>query len=65
MVSQAEPLVGWDAIPLLRDDPIAPGEQRRIGFCFLAGDEAATVMRNAGRFYLWEGKFIGEAVVVS
>jgi hypothetical protein len=64
MVSQAEPLTGWDALPLLRDDALAPGQQRRLGFCFLSGEAAATIMRDAGRFYLWEGKFIGEAVVV-
>ena len=63
MVSQAEPLMGWDAIPLLGEGALAPGERRRLGFYFLSGEEAARVIRDAGRFYLWEGKFVGEAVV--
>jgi len=57
------PLQVWDALPLLRDDPFAPGETRRIGFVFLAGEEAATELRHAGKFYLWDGRFIGEAIV--
>jgi hypothetical protein len=31
---------------------------------FLSGKEAADVLRKAGTFYLWEGRFVGEAVVV-
>jgi hypothetical protein len=31
---------------------------------FLSGEEAAQIMIKAGKFYLWEGRFIGEAVVV-
>jgi hypothetical protein len=64
MVSRSEPLVGWGAFLLLRTEAPAPGDRRRIGFCFLSGDEAATIMRNAGKFYLWEGRFIGEAEVI-
>jgi hypothetical protein len=41
-----------------------PGEQRRVGFFFLSGEEAAVIMREAGTFYLWEGRFVGEAKVV-
>jgi hypothetical protein len=41
-----------------------PGDRRRLGFVFLSGEEAAEIMRRAGRFYLWEGGFIGEADVV-
>lgn len=62
--SRDEPLETWDALPLLRDAPLEPGERRRLGFVFLSGDEAAHALREAGRFYLWEGRFIGEAVVV-
>ena len=51
---------GW---PLL-DSPFAPGERRRLGFVFLDGEEAASVFRKAGKFYLWEGRFIGEATVI-
>ena len=32
---------------------------------FLAGKEAAEILRKAGTFYLWEGRLIGEAVVVA
>ncbi|WP_245968691.1 hypothetical protein [Hephaestia caeni] len=65
MVSDAEPLQGWDALLLLRDQPLRPGEERRLGFVFLSGQEAADTFKTAGQFYLWEGRFIGEATVVS
>jgi len=32
---------------------------------FLSGEKAATIMRNAGRFFLWEGRAIGEAKVIA
>ena len=63
-VSKSTPLIGYDAWPLL-DEPLAPGGHRRVGFVFFAGEEAADVFRKAGIFYLWEGRFVGEAVVVS
>lgn len=63
-VSKSSPLICWDAWPLL-EEPLAPGDRRRVGFVFLSGEEAADILRKAGRFYLWEGRFIGEAVVVS
>jgi hypothetical protein len=31
---------------------------------FLSGKMAADIFRKAGIFYLWEGRFIGEAVVI-
>jgi hypothetical protein len=62
-VSKAAPLIGYDAWPIL-EEPLAPGGQRRLGFVFLSGEKAADVFRKAGIFYLWEGRFIGEAVVV-
>jgi len=43
---------------------MAPGDHRRVGFVFLSGEEAVTELRKVGRFYLWEGRFIGEAVIV-
>ena len=64
LLSKAEPLTGYDAWPILNNDPLLPGETRRLGFYFLARDEAVALMRNAGRFYLWEGGVIGEATVV-
>lgn len=65
MVSTAEPLQGWDAIPLLHDQPLCPGESRRVGFVFLTPEEALPAINEAGRFYLWEGRFIGEARVIA
>jgi hypothetical protein len=63
-VSKMDPIIGYDGWPLLGDTPLEPGEQRRLGFVFLSGEEAAEIMRNARTFYLWEGGFIGEATVV-
>ena len=63
-VSRQEPAVGYDGWPLLAGIPTEPGEQRRLGFVFLSGEEAANIMRDAGFFYLWEGRFIGEAKVI-
>jgi hypothetical protein len=52
----------WDAYPLLGDLEMKPGESRKaVGFVFLSGEAAAAKMRAAGKFYLWEGGFIGEA----
>jgi len=62
-VSKAEPITGWDAFPQLGGNPMKPGERRRLGLVFLTEDGARAI-RDAGKFYLWEGKFIGEASVV-
>jgi hypothetical protein len=48
---------------LLDGEPILLGQPRRLGFVFLSSD-SADVFRAARKFYLWEGKIIGEAVVV-
>jgi hypothetical protein len=63
MVSQAQPLVGYDGWPQLGDIPLEPGDQRRLAFVFFS-DDGADLIRRAGKFYLWEGGFIGEAHVV-
>lgn len=55
----------WDGWPLLGDQPLAPGEKRRLGFYFISGEEAVKAMRRSGRFLLWEGHVIGEARLVS
>jgi hypothetical protein len=34
-------------------------EQRRLGFVFLSGEEAADALRNVGIFYLWEAALSG------
>jgi hypothetical protein len=64
MVSREGPLLGYDGWPVL-DAPLHPGERRsRVPFVFLS-PESGEVVRRAGRFYLWDGGFIGEATVVS
>ena len=63
-VEKSTDIPAWDGWPLL-DSPLAPGDRRRVGFVFLCGDEAATVLAKAGKFYLWEGHFIGEATVIT
>jgi hypothetical protein len=62
-LSRDEPLVGYDAWPILGNDAIGPGEERRLGFVFLS-PEGLESARRAGAFFLWEGRFIGEARVV-
>jgi hypothetical protein len=64
MVSSEPPWDGWDGWPLLDERAIEPGDSRRLGFVFLS-PEAPDIFRAAGQFYLWEGRIIGEAKVVS
>lgn len=64
MVSDMPPWVGWDAWPLLGYDALNPGDERTLGFVFLSPDGLKAI-RSAGKFYLWEGRVIGEAIVVS
>jgi hypothetical protein len=64
-LARANPIVGYDGWPLLGDVAMAPGNRRRLGFVFLSGEETANLFRKAGRFFRWEGEFIGEAVVVT
>jgi hypothetical protein len=64
-VSREQPIIGYDGWPLLGESTLEPGDRRRLGFVFLSGEEAAEIMRAAGTFYLWEGRFIGEAVIVT
>lgn len=54
---------GWDGYPLLESE-MTPGERRRLGFVFLSGAAAVSALRPSGRFFLWEGRFIGEAEVI-
>lgn len=53
---------GWDARLQLGDRPLEPGMRRQVGFIFLSS-EGTERMRRARRFYLWEGRFIGEALI--
>ena len=55
---------GHDGWPQLTQS-ISPGDRRRLGFVFpFSGKESAEALRKNGKFYLWEGKFIGEAVIL-
>jgi len=56
---------GWDGYVLLGDEELRPGERREVGFVFLSGDQAVSKLRSAGKFYLWDGRFIGEAKVLA
>jgi hypothetical protein len=40
-------------------------ESRRLGFVFISGEEAAKSLKGTGKFFLCEGRFIGEATVVN
>lgn len=62
--SKSEPIAGFDGFPLLGDSPIGPGDKRRLGFVFIWPEGAVPALRQAGTFYLWEGRFIGEATVI-
>lgn len=59
-----EQLEFYDAWPQLGGEWLQPNETRRVGFVFFS-PEGAEKMKRAEKFYLWEGGFIGEAVVVS
>ena len=64
-LAKETPIVAaYDGWPLLGEMAIQPGESRRLGFVFLSGEETAKLFRGVGRFFLWEGGFIGEAVVL-
>ena len=63
MTSKVPPFQGFDTRLQLGGTPLHPGDQRKVGFVFLT-PEGAAAMREAGTFYLWEGRFIGEATVV-
>jgi hypothetical protein len=56
--------VGYDGWPLLVDGPMSPGESRRVGYVFLMGQEAVRYLCSAEKFYIWEGRIVGEASVV-
>ena len=55
---------GWDARMQLGDQAFEPGTTRRVGFVFIS-EESAEAAKKAGRFFLWDGRFVGEAKVVS
>lgn len=44
--------------------PLLPGTIRKLGFYFPYYEEAVPLLLNAKRFYLWEGSFVGEALIL-
>ena len=45
--------------------PLAPGESRRVRITFPMYPDAAKILAAAEKFYIWDGGFVGEAVVTS
>jgi hypothetical protein len=43
---------------------IQPGETHRLGMTFLSPEQALPLFHKSARFYLWEGRIIGEARIV-
>lgn len=52
---------GWDCRILLGGHPMQPGEKRQADVLFLSGQKAVDIFANKEKFFLWRGKFIGEA----
>jgi hypothetical protein len=57
--------VGYDGWPLLIDGPMSRGETRRVGYFFIGGEEAVNYFSSAEKFYIWEGRIVGQARIVS
>jgi hypothetical protein len=55
---------GWDVRMQFTGSPFEPGTERRVGLAFLS-DQGAQAIRNARRFYVWDGRFVGEGIVVA
>ena len=62
-VEQNAKTSGFDAYPLLSDVVMMPGETRYVGLWFMHPDQAEPKFRQAGKFYLWDGGFVGEATI--
>lgn len=63
-VEKNKNLLAHDGYPLLGEATMSAGETRELGYWFMLGEEAAIKFRTAGRFFLWEGRFVGEAIVL-
>jgi len=44
---------------------MSPGEMRRVGYFFMGGQEAVNYLSSAEKFYIWEGRIVGEARIVN
>lgn len=64
VTSREPPYSGWDSLLLLRDQPLHPGERRRLGFVFLTPESAVPIFSQAERVYLCDGRVIGEGRIV-
>jgi|ERR1700679_1759768 len=54
----------WDCRLLLGGTPLKPGDTRRVEVTFLSPEQAVPAFRASGRFFLWEGRVIGEGKLV-
>ncbi|KQT50237.1 hypothetical protein ASG47_19800 [Devosia sp. Leaf420] len=52
----------WDVRMYFDGGPIYAGETRRVGLLFLTS-EGEQAIRKAGKFFIWEGRIVGEATV--
>jgi hypothetical protein len=50
----------WDCRILTSEEKFSPGETKHFGLVFLTR-EIAPVFKQVAKFYLWEGRIIGEA----
>ena len=55
---------GWDVRIEFDGPPLEPGGERRVRLRFLISKGEAAIVR-AGRFYLWELRFVGEGEIVA
>lgn len=54
-----------DGAPILKNGPMQLGDTLEVDFLFpLSGKEAIPLVAKAPKFYLWEGDYIGEAIVL-
>jgi hypothetical protein len=51
----------WDCRLLLRGSSLSPGETRRVEISFLSAGQAFDALSKGDKFFLWEGRVIGEA----
>jgi len=54
---------GFDAYPLLANKIMSPSETRYLGLWLMNPEDAEPAFKRVGRLYLWDGGFIGEAVI--
>jgi hypothetical protein len=64
VLSREPPRQGYDVWFQLGDEPMFPGEQRRVGMVFLDPDTVA-ILAKAEKFFLWETKLVGEGYPVT